>query len=121
MRVGFIIFLAREDGALVVNGGEGVMAGISVDFSGLLQIFVFAIRVTSTGAQIVSACVLLMQVFFYVSFFFCPRSHFPSFPPPPPLPPAPSIPFSLFFFDCVFILLISPVGYSFGVEINAVR
>ena len=35
------------------------MAGITVDFWGLLQL-VFAIRVTSTGAQIVSCWVLLM-------------------------------------------------------------
>ena len=120
MRVGFIIFLAREDGALVVNGGGGVMAGISVDFSGLLQIFVFAIRVTSTGAQIVSACVLLMQVFFYVSFFFArvPISllSLPLFPPRPLHPLL-----SIFFFGLRFFLLISPVGCSFGVEINAVR
>ena len=78
------------------------MAGISVDFSGLLQIFVFAIRVTSTGAQIVSACVLLMQVFFYVSFFFArvPISLLSLPPLPSPPPPFPSLIFFLiaFFF-----------------------
>ena len=73
------------------------MAGISVDFSGLLQIFVFAIRVTSTGAQIVSACVLLMQVFFFMSPFFLPAFPFLYFPPPlfPPRPLHPLL--SVFF------------------------
>ena len=76
------------------------MAGISVDFSGLLQIFVFAIRVTSTGAQIVSACVLLMQVFFFMfSFFF---ARVPISLPILPLPPSIHPLLSVFFFDCVF-------------------
>lgn len=44
------------------------MAGITVDFWGLLQL-VSAIHVTSTGAQIVSCWVLLMQAVFYVSPF----------------------------------------------------
>ena len=69
------------------------MAGISVDFSGLLQ-FVFAIRVTSTGAQIVSGCVLLMQVVFCVFFFFSPAFSFP-YPPSPSPPPSPSLCFFL--------------------------
>ena len=89
------------------------MAGISVDFSGLLQIFVFAIRVTSTGAQIVSACVLLMQVFFLCFPFFLPAFPFPypSFPSPPP-----SIPFSLFFFDCVFFCRFPRSGVRSGLK-----
>ena len=75
------------------------MAGISVDFSGLLQIFVFAIRVTSTGAQIVSACVLLMQVFSYDSFFFArvPIS-LPILPLPPSIHPLLSVFFLIAFF-----------------------
>ena len=68
------------------------MAGITVDFWGLLQL-IFAIRVTSTGAQIVSCWVLLMQVVFYVFLFFRPRSHFLTHPPPPL-----ALPFSSFFF-----------------------
>ena len=49
------------------------MAGITVDFWGLLQL-VFAIRVTSTGAQIVSCWVLLMQAVFYVPPFLFARA-----------------------------------------------
>ena len=79
------------------------MAGISVDFSGLLQIFVFAIRVTSTGAQIVSACVLLMQVFFYV-FFFLPAFPFLYFPSPLFLPHPLHFLLSFFFLIAFFFV-----------------
>ena len=62
------------------------MAGITVDFSGLLQL-VFAIRVTSTGAQIVSGWVLLLQVVFYVFLFFTRvLISLPSLPLPLPSP-----------------------------------
>ena len=70
------------------------MAGITVDFWGLLQL-VFAIRVTSTGAQIVSCWVLLMQAVFYVPPFLFARA----------LISLPSRPLSFstpFFFDCGF-------------------
>ena len=91
------------------------MAGITVDFSGLLQL-VFAIRVTSTGAQIVSGWVLLLQVVFYVFLFFTRVFiSLPSLPPPLPLP------FSFIFLIAVFSLLFLPVGRPFGVEINGVR
>ena len=78
------------------------MAGISVDFSGLLQIFVFAIRVTSTGAQIVSACVLLMQVFFLCFPFFLPAFPFPY--PPSPSPPLHPLLFVFFFLIAFFFV-----------------
>lgn len=74
------------------------MAGITVDFWGLLQL-VFAIRVTATGAQIASCWVLLMQAVFYVPpfLFACALISLPSLPLPFPSP-------SLrpFFFDCGF-------------------
>ena len=74
------------------------MASITVDFWGLLQL-VFAIRVTSTGAQIVSCWVLLMQAVFYVPPFLFARAliSLPSLPLPFP---SPSLRF--FFFDCGF-------------------
>ena len=63
------------------------MAGITVDFWGLLQL-VSAIRVTSTGVQIVSCWVFLMQAVFYVSPFLFARAliSLPSLPLPFPSP-----------------------------------